>query len=116
MLIVDKQKNIKLSRGDYAEICFNLRNKDGSEYKLSSGQKVKFAVKFNPNNEQELIKKTITNDGESFVVVTLEKSDTENLTFGRYFYDIRIIDANGKINTPMMKANFEVLEVISNGD
>ena len=115
MLIVDAQKNIRLSRGDYAEICFNLKNKDGSEYKLSDGEKVRFAVKFSADNEQELIGKTLTNDGESFVVVTLEKSDTENLTFGRYFYDIRIIDANGKINTPMTKANFEMTEVIANG-
>ena len=115
MLIIENQ-NIKLSRGHYAEICFNLRNKDGSEYKLSSEQKVKFAVKFSPNNQQELISKTLNNDGESFVVVTLEKSDTESLTFGRYYYDIRIIDTNGKINTTMTKANFEVLDVISNVD
>ena len=115
MLIIENQ-NIKISRGDYAEICFNLKNKDGSEYKLSSGQKVKFGVKFNTNNKQELISKTLRNAGESFIVVVLEKTDTENLIFGRYFYDIRITDTDGKINTPMMKANFDVLEVIANGD
>ena len=58
----------------------------------------------------------IINDGESYVTVVLDKSDTQNLTFGSYFYDIRVIDSDGKINTPMLKANFEILEVIGDGN
>ena len=115
MLIVEN-KNIKLSRGDYAEICFNLKNPDNTPYILSEGEKVEFAVKINPNNTNKLISKILTNDGESYVAVVLDKSDTQNLTFGTYFYDIRVIDSDGKINTPMLKANFEILEVIGDGN
>lgn len=115
MLIVN-DKNIKLSRGDYAEICFNLKNPDNTPYILSEGEKVQFAVKINPNNTNKLISKVLTNDGESYVTVVLEKSDTQDLTFGSYFYDIRVIDSDGKINTPMLKANFEIFEVIGDGN
>lgn len=107
-------KNIKLTRGDWAQICFNLKNTDGSEYVLTEGEIIKFGLKINADNETELISKTMTNANESYVVLTLDKSDTENLTFGKYYYDIRIIDADGKINTPMYKAIFEISEVITN--
>lgn len=115
VLIVDKQKNIKLSRGDYAEICFNLKKPDNTDYILSEGEKVEFAVKINANNTNKLISKILSNPGESYVTVVLEKTDTQNLTFGQYFYDIRVIGADNKINTPMLKAKFEILEVIGNG-
>ena len=115
MLIVDQQKNIKLSRGDYAEICFNLSNPNGEEYILNSGDKVEFAVKASVSDETAVINKLLTNDGESFVVAVLEKEDTENLVFGKYYYDIRVIQADGRINTPMLKADFELLEVVGNG-
>lgn len=115
MLTVEN-KNIKLSRGDYAEICFNLKNPDNTPYILSEGEKVQFAVKINPNNANKLISKLLTNPGESYVTLILNKSDTQDLTFGSYFYDIRVIDSDGKINTPTLKANFEILEVISDGN
>ena len=115
MLMVDN-KNIQLSRGDYAEICFNLKKPDNTDYILSEGEKVEFAVKINANNTNKLISKILSNPGESYVTVVLEKADTQNLTFGQYFYDIRVIGADGKINTPMLKAKFEILEVIGNGN
>ena len=114
MLIVDGNNNIKLSRGDYAEICFNLKDDSGHEYILAEGKQIKFGVKIRADLVNELISKTLSNPGESFVVVTLENADTKNLTFGTYFYDIRLISADGKINTPMQQAKFEIMEVITN--
>lgn len=111
-----ENKNIKLSRGDYAEIYFNLKNPDNTPYVLSEGEKVQFAVKINASNTNKLISKLLTNPGESYVTLILNKSDTQDLTFGSYFYDIRVIDSDGKINTPMLKANFEILEVIGDGN
>ena len=116
MLIVDAKKNIKLSRGDYAEISFNFKNEDGTEYHLEEGEKVEFTVKFSSSSQEELISKNLSSDGNSFVVLVLEKEDTEKLTFGSYYYDIRLVKADGKINTPMVKAKFDVLEVIGDGN
>lgn len=115
MLMVDN-KNIQLSRGDYAEICFNLKKPDNTDYILTEDEKVEFAVKINANNTNKLISKILSNPGASYVTVVLEKTDTQNLTFGQYFYDIRVIGADNKINTPMLKAKFEILEVIGNGN
>lgn len=114
MFIVDAHNNIKISRGDYAEICFNLKDESGSEYILAEGEQVKFGVKIRADFDTELIGKTLSNPEESFVVVTLENADTKDLTFGTYFYDIRLISADGKINTPMQQAKFEIMEVIAN--
>ena len=83
---------------------------------MSEGEKVEFAVKINANNTNKLISKILSNPGASYVTVVLEKTDTQNLTFGQYFYDIRVIGADDKINTPMLKAKFEILEVIGNGN
>lgn len=116
MLIVDEKKNIKLSRGDYAEISFNFKNEDGTEYVLEEGEKVEFTVKVNASSKEELISKILSSDGNNFVVLVLEKADTEKLTFGRYYYDIRLVKADGKINTPMLKAEFDVLEVVGDGN
>ena len=114
MFIVDSSNNIKLSRGDYAEICFNLKDDTGEEYILAEGEQVKFGVKIRADFDIELISKTLSNPGESFVVVTLHNADTKDLTFGTYFYDIRLISADGKINTPMQQAKFEIMEVVAN--
>jgi hypothetical protein len=116
MLVVDDKKNIKLSRGDYAEISFNFKNADGTEYVLEEGENVEFTVKTSASSQEELISKNLSSGGGSFVVLVLEKEDTEQMTFGNYYYDIRLIKADGKINTPMLKANFEVLEVIGDGN
>lgn len=115
MLIVEG-RNISLSRGDYAEICFNLKNPDGTEYVLTEGEKVEFALKNNANNSEKLISKFLVNTGQNYVTLVLEKSDTQNLLFGGYFYDIRLIGADGRINTPMQKSKFEILEVIGDGN
>ncbi len=112
MLIVDGNNNIKLSRGDYAEICFNLKDASGNDYVLSEGETVRFGLKLRPELSEELITKTTTNAGESFAVIILANADTSDLTFGTYWYDIRLISADGKYNTPMLVAKFEVLEVI----
>ena len=114
MFIVDSSNNIKLSRGDYAEICFNLKDDTGDEYILAEGEQIKFGVKIRADLGNELISKTLSNPGESFVVAILENADTKDLTFGTYFYDIRLIGADGKINTPMHQAKFEIMEVIAN--
>lgn len=114
MIIVDANNNIKLSRGDYAELCFNLKKDTGDEYILAEGEQIKFGVKIRADFGTELISKTLSNPGESFVVVILENADTKDLTFGTYFYDIRLISADVKINTPMLQAKFEVLEVVAN--
>lgn len=114
MFIVDSSNNIKLSRGDYAEICFNLKDNSGHEYILAEGEQVKFGVKIRADFDIELISKTLSNPGESFVVVILENADTKDLTFGTYFYDIRLIGADGKVNTPMQQAKFEIMEVVAN--
>lgn len=116
MLIVDDKKNIKLSRGDYAEISFNFKNADGTDYIFEEGERVEFTVKYNSSSTTEFISKNLSSGGGSFVVLVLEKEDTEKMTFGNYYYDIRLIKADGKINTPMFKANFEVLEVIGDGN
>ena len=114
MFIVDSSNNIKMSRGDYAEICFNLKDDTGDEYILAEGEQIKFGVKIRADLGNELISKTLSNPGESFVVAILENADTKDLTFGTYFYDIRLIGADGKINTPMQQAKFEIMEVIAN--
>ena len=47
MLNIDENNNITLTRGDSASIAVALKNPDGSDYTLQSGDELLFTVKYN---------------------------------------------------------------------
>ena len=86
-------KRIEMTRGDTVVIEFPMYI-DGEPYELQDGDTVKFAVKKSPDDVESCIKKTL--DG---YVLTLDPDDTMGLDFGEYFYDVRIIFADGVVQT-----------------
>lgn len=93
--------DIHLVHADTYLAQVEIHNSNGSLYTPAQGDVVTFAVKrnaINPNkarmvDAEPLISKTIPNET---LILELLPSDTENLGFGNYYYDISITLANGR--------------------
>lgn len=100
--------NIEITRGDTAMIALNLTGADGNEYILKAGDIALFTVKRNTREAKCLIQKKF-NDGQ----IKIEPSDTENLSYGDYFYDVQLQLAAGDIFTVIPPAKFSVKEEVT---
>jgi len=102
MLDIDTNNNITLTRGDSASISVALKNPDGTDYTLQSGDSLLFTVKHNCITENIVIQKDISEDG----IINLIPTDTNTLLYGVYFYDVQLTRANGSVNTVIPPRDF----------
>lgn len=102
---------ISLTRGDTFETLVSMKYKNGTSYTPQAGDVIRFAMK-TPKmttgkkeymDKTPLIQKVIPNDT---LILALEPSDTKNLSFGDYKYDIEITFSNGKVCTFIDDADF----------
>ena len=107
-----------------------MLNINGQKIEVSKGDTGIFTVTFTgdgapTDNCTVLVSLKKTKDSENviwekrlavtnhMITVSLTSEDT-NLAYGQYWWDARILYADGTIYTPMMPAVFKVLEVIGN--
>lgn len=64
---------------------------DGELYELEEGDKCYFGVKLDPEDDKPVILKKLTD-----YILELEPNDTQGLEFGKYWYDVYIVFADGK--------------------
>lgn len=82
---------IKLTRGDTALISLAIYESDGeTPYTPVAGDHIIFTIKPDINNEYYVLKKEF-NESLKLPIV---KSDTIDLNFGSYFFDIRLENGN----------------------
>ena len=104
MLLVQGTRLI-LPMGDTGYIKV-LKSKDD---KFSAGDKVRFIVRERTNL---LVNIEITEfDENGTALIYLSKEITNKLTVGLYYYDLRIIYANGEIDTEIRKGILQVIDV-----
>ena len=100
---------IFLTRGDTFKAHLTICNPDGTLYTPSEGDTVRFALKENIDDPECLIYKDIPIDT---MVLTLDPSDTKNMEYGNYIYDIQLTKANGDVDTfitaSKLKLTYEV--------
>ena len=67
-----------------------MEESSGSPYVLAEGETLIFGVKSRPGDEEYVIIKTLTADNllNDSYVLRLNPEDTEDLSYGRYCYDI----------------------------
>lgn len=101
--------DIALTRGDSLTLalCFEGRT-------VPPTARARFSVKRCPQEEAPLIERTLPVT-DSRALLRLAPSDTQALPPRTYFWDVRLLYADGTVTTPMDYAAFEVLEVIGNG-
>ena len=96
--------NIFLTRGDTLLLQLELKDIEGNAYTPQPGDVITFALKHNRLNakrtdyydQEPLITKTISNDT---LILELAPTDTKELEFGEYAYEVSITFANGRVDT-----------------
>ena len=105
MFIIDKDNGIRMIQGDTGSIRLTLDN-----YKLSSGDKVTFAMTSN-SLKRLLIEKSITEfDSDGTALIILNGKDTVDIAPGSYLYEIQVITKDGRIDTVIPMTKFKIME------
>lgn len=100
---------IKLTRGDTAYLSVSLQMATGEEYIMSKDDELTLTIKENTFVSEELMRKTIT--GES--IFHIKPTDTCNIPFGKYKYDIQLTTSNGDVYTVIDVDTFEILQEVT---
>lgn len=104
--------NIKITRGDTGVIAINLKNKDGTEYVMQTGDVLVITVKRSTYVSDVLFQKAF--DGS--MQAKIEPADTADLSYGTYWYDVQLTTAGGDVFTVVVPHKLEVMpEVTWNG-
>ena len=105
MFKIDNDNGIRMIQGDTGSIRLKLNN-----YKLSSGDKVTFAMTSN-SLKRLLIEKNITEfESDGTALIILNGKDTVDIAPGSYLYEIQVITKDGRIDTVIPMTRFKIME------
>ena len=96
-----------LTRGDTATLLVSLENYNGSQYHMQEGDVLKLAIKKRVCDQTAIIEKESTEAQFDFA-----PSDTENMAFGDYKYDVQLTTADGDVYTVIPVSTFRIMEEI----
>lgn len=102
-------KTITLTRGDSLAIKLDIFDSEGNAYTPTSGDTIRFAMKKSYSDSACLIEKQIPNDT---MMLSLAPSDTKELPFGSYVYDIELTYESGAVDTFIDRATFRLTEEV----
>ncbi len=109
MLFIDKNNNIKLTRGDTAILRLNVTDTStGNAHELTDGDVAVLTVKASTMTDVVTIQKALR--GGVFVITP---DDTAHLEYGTYRYDVQITMADGAVYTVIAPARFTLTEEVS---
>lgn len=100
---------ITMTRGDTLRADIQIKNRDRTIYTPTENDVIKFAVKQNYTDTEELITKYIQPDE---MLLEIEPEDTETLPFGKYVYDIELTTEDGTVDTFISKAIINICEEV----
>lgn len=88
---------ISIIRGTTNAFSLTIEDENGEQYTLQDGEKIIFGVKENAENSDYNIVKTLTSADvvDGIYTIKLTPTDTSELSFGRYYFDIGLQTANG---------------------
>jgi len=98
---------IEIVRGTTNMIHIDVLDANGNPYTLQDGEKLIFGVKRNVTDADELIVKTASVAEGGGYVVNLAPDDTDDLTVGKYVYDVGLQSGDCFYN--VIKANSFVI-------
>lgn len=107
-MIEVKNNNIRITRGDTCELTLKIYNGE-SIYTPTASDHIIFTVKQNPNNTNVLIEKEFASNK-----ISIHRTDTIDLTFGEYFYDVRL-ENGSNYDTIITSGLFKIERGTANG-
>lgn len=100
--------DISLTRGDTLFLTVDLTDSEGDKYVPREGDTLRLAMKKRVSSTELVMLKDIPVDTLTFEI---EPSDTKELAYGSYVYDIELTDAEGHVTTVIM-GKFKVTEEV----
>lgn len=107
MLLVNGSR-VMLTRGDTATLLVSLQNCDGTQYEMQDGDVLDLAIKKRICDSETLVSKQST-DG----VFDFAPSDTKELPFGDYKYEVQLTTAGCDVYTVIPVSTFRIMEEIA---
>lgn len=95
---------ISLTRGDTLILGINVYSNE-TPYVPKEGDVIRFAMKTSMLSDEVLINKQVD---LSTMTLKLVPSDTKNLSFGDYTYDVELTTAEGDVDTFIGPAKFTI--------
>ena len=109
MFIIDqKNRKIKLTRGDTATMLVQIFDIEGKEYEIKDSDVITFTLRKNSASEVSLTKVAIPSHH-----ILFEPNDTSELIPGLYKYDLQLTTAEGGVYTIIQDNYFELLPEIT---
>lgn len=106
-------KKLKMVRGDSEAITVKLTNAAGELMPLVPGDTVFFTVKDSAYTEVKLLQVVVTEFEEGVALITIQPSDTKQLPFREYVYDVQVTFADGSVKTVIPMSSFVVAEEVT---
>lgn len=103
-----QNNNISLIRGDSGAFAISVTDTDGNAVTLTDGDVLTFTLRRTPRSPTIVLQKTIT-DG----TLTINPSDTQDMPFGSYVYDVELKRADGYTDTIIPPHEFLLLEEVT---
>lgn len=103
-------KTIRIARGEDSSFSLHPKN-----FEFTPGSKIVFRVRRRPDASSLLINKEVRTDEadeDGNIWIRIDREDTLNLEFGRYSYDIWVIE-NDIHKALRVNAPFEILEEVA---
>lgn len=89
------EHDIDIVRGTTIGLTIVINDENGNPYTPPTGSKLIFGVKKLPTHgESECVVKKVADAVSSEVGIRISPDDTENLPFGKYFYDVGLRTGN----------------------
>lgn len=105
----DRTNRISLTRGDTFKAKVSITDSEGVAYTPNEGDKIRFAMKKDYDEEEPLLLINIPIDT---MILVITPEDTKSLEFGKYVYDIELTKANGDVDTFIAKARIDLTEEV----
>lgn len=110
MLYVETDGTIRLTRGDTARLTVNVEDDiTGEEYVIQPADVMILTVKRTVRDASACFQKTITGSNMFHILPT----DTHELAFGKYVYDVQLTTASGDVFTVIAPSVFEIMKEVT---
>lgn len=110
MLYIKDDGTIRLTRGDTARLTIPIINSaSNDEYVMQSGDVLFFTVKKSAKDTNYLFQK----ESAGTNAIHIKPEDTDNLSFGKYKYDVQLTTVYGDVYTIIEPSVFEIMEEIT---
>lgn len=100
---------IYLTRGDSADIVVTIYDMNGDVYSLQPDDVLLFTIKRNCITDDIIIQKDITSDSTIHIIPT----DTNNLDYGVFKFDVQLTMASGDIYTVIDPHDFNLTKEVT---